>query len=138
MPCSRKRRIISARKSPRKCLSYFSIHDHTPAPGQVTSDMEPEKSQHEVVDGALGEPMKDTPWLCALVSSVMTCASVKLCVLSEATGTSKWLEIIRVQCLIEPTLGPVDCVRLLVSSNTHLYQLQVLYPVPRVVERYKG
>ena len=60
--------------------------------------------------------------------------SVKLHVLSEASGTSRWLEITRDQCLVEPTLGPMDIVRLLVSASTHVYQLQVLYPVTCVVD----
>ena len=75
--------------------------------------------------------------MCALVSAVKK-HPVKLRVLSEASGTSRWLEVTQHQCLIEPTLGPMDAARLLVSANTRVYQLQVLYPVPPVVERYKG
>ena len=98
-----------------------------------------EQSKQEVtVDGALNELCNSAPWMRALVSAVKKYPSVKLRVLSEASGTSRWLEITRDQCLVEPTLGPMDIARLLVSANTRVYQLQVLYPVPRVVERYKG
>ena len=63
--------------------------------------------------------------MCALISAVKK-YPVKLRVLSEASETSSWLEMTH-QCLIEPTIGPM-------STNTHVYQLQVLYPVSRVVE----
>ena len=58
--------------------------------------------------------------------------------LSEPSGTSKWLEITRPSCSLQPPLGPVDVVRVLVSLTTRVYQLQVLYPIPHVVERFKG
>ena len=70
--------------------------------------------------------------MCALVSAVKK-YPVKLRVLSEASETSRWLEMTH-QCSIEPTIGPMDVAHLLVSTNTHVYQLQVLYPVSHVVE----
>ena len=88
------------------------------------------------MDGALNELCNSAPWMCALVSAVKNNHSVKFRVLSETSGTSRWLEITRDQCLVKPTLGPMDIAHLLVSANTRVYQLQVLYPFPRVVERY--
>lgn len=35
-------------------------------------------------------------------------------------------------------LGPVDVVRLLVSETSGLYQVQVMFPIPRNVDRLKG
>ena len=53
----------------------------------------------------------------ALVSALKKYPSVKLRVLSEA---SRWLEITQDQCLVEPTLGPMDIAHLLVSANTRV------------------
>ena len=73
------------------------------------------------MDGALNGLCNDAPWMRALVSVFKKYPSVKLCVLSEASGISRWLEITRDQCLVKPTLGPMDISRLLVSANTHVY-----------------
>ena len=87
------------------------------------------------MNGAINELCNNAPRMCALVSAVKK----QLCVLYEASGTSRWLEITQHQYLIEPTLGHMDAARLLVSANTRVYQLQVLYPVPRVeIQRYEG
>ena len=102
-------------------------------------DASTEQTKLEVtMDGGLNELCNDAPWMRALVSAISKYPSVKLHVLSEASETSRWLEITRDQCLVKPTLGPMDISRLLVSANTRVYQLQVLYPVPRVVKRYRG
>ena len=46
------------------------------------------------------------------------------------------LEVTPTTCNVTP-LGPMDVVRLVVSSTTGLCQYQVMYPVPRCVERLK-
>ena len=144
-PRSRKRRVLSRRRSPRKCLSYNvnsdtgTIEMHTECATEIADRSTcSEQNKQGVMDGALNELYKEAPWMHGLVSAIKKYPSVKLRVLSEASGTSRWLEITRDQCLVEPTLGPMDIVRLLVSASTHVYQLQVLYPVARVVDRYKG
>lgn len=46
------------------------------------------------------------------------------------------LEVTPATCSVTP-LGPMDVVRLVVSSTSGLCQYQVMYPVPRCVERLK-
>ncbi len=77
-------------------------------------------------------------WIQALRTSALRAESAKVRLLSEPSGTLKWLEITRPSCSLQPPLGPIDVVRVLVSVTTRVYQLQVLYPIPRVVERFKG
>ena len=99
--------------------------------GDRTLESEPVSDQHE-------EPRVNERWIQALHSSALQAESAKMRILSEPTGTLKWLEITRPTCSLQPPLGPVDVVRVLVSATTRVYQLQVLYPIPRVVERFKG
>ena len=152
-PRSRKRRAALARRGPKKCLTYAGVTDRSK---MDSSERFPEHDTSEYCAGDRGlvstaasssgaisgdqreEQNADERWIQALRSSALQTQSVRVRVLSESSGTSKWLEITRPTCSFQPPLGPIDVVRVLVSVATRLYQLQVLYPIPRVVERFKG
>ena len=146
IPRSRKRRAVLAKRSPKKFLKYTGVTNSTTmdrsghlsqdntnecCAGDRTLESKPASDQHE-------EPTVNECWIQALHSSALQAESAKVRILSEPSGTLKWLEITRPTCSLQPPLGPVDVVRVLVSVTTRVYQLQVLYPIPRVVERFKG
>ena len=50
----------------------------------------------------------------------------------------KWIDITPTDIKMDVLLGPVDEARMTVSLATRVYQLYVLYPIPRPVEQYVG
>ena len=72
-----------------------------------------------------------------VIKAVKSVASLKHNVLQDKSGSHKWLEVTPSTCYLDKSLGPVNVVRLLVSS-IKAYKVQVLYPIPRCVERLKG
>ena len=123
-------------KSPKKCLTYGGVMtDKSKRISDRTLESDPVSGTMSTGD-LHEEPLVNERWIQAFLSSTQ---QAKVRILSEPSGTSKWLEITRPACSLQPPLGPVD-VRVLVSLTTRVYQLQVLYPIPRVgvVERFKG
>ncbi len=57
--------------------------------------------------------------------------------LDQGAGTLQWLEVTPSSCTYVSGVGPVDVVRMVVSSSL-LYQVDVAFPVVRNVKRLKG
>ena len=76
------------------------------------------------------------PWT-PILDAVRHSASLKYQFLDGGTEGLQWLEIRPSSCTYQSKVGPVDTVRIIVSSSL-VYQVDVLYPVVRNVERLKG
>ena len=76
-------------------------------------------------------------WFEQVVALVKSNPSLEHKILKDPSGSLKWLEITSTKCFIDPQLGPVSAMRLVVST-TKTYKVDVLFPVPRTVERLKG
>ena len=73
-------------------------------------------------------------WFKSMLSLVKSKSSLEHRILQDPSGSIEWLEIIPRKCQIDKTLGPVKSVRLVVST-TKTYKVDVLYPIPRSIER---
>ncbi|XP_064405784.1 uncharacterized protein LOC135350866 isoform X2 [Halichondria panicea] len=76
-------------------------------------------------------------WFEQMLELVKSNSSIDHKILKDPSGSLKWLEISSTKCHIDPQLGPIRAVRLVVST-TRTYKVDVLYPIPRSVERLKG
>ncbi len=92
--------------------------------------------EHKIVPSrADTAPKKD--WFEQMLELVESNSSLEHKILKDPSDSMKWLEITSTKCLIDQQLGPVKPARLVVST-TKTYKVDVMFPIPRTVERLKG
>ena len=137
------------RKSPRLSIRRYPWQNRHTVKSLLVSTPRSRRSRSirkRKLAGSLNRSLKYTDstgmatnergWLQSLVDGVNSDDSLKHRSLAGPGG--KWLEITPADSKMDALLGPVDEARMTVSLTTRVYQLYVLYPIPRPVEQYIG